>query len=247
MGNTIRAFLAGIFAASAALGGAGCGESYIADMKSFEKNESPVIDTFTSNIDPLAVEIYPGMEMLLTVKAHDIEGDPITYAFKSAQGTMRNLVHTADGCTVDYFIKSTCGSSDSIPITVIATDDKGASSSRTIDMGDGTTGPVFSSSTWTGSTTLASGGTMSVDFSVDRSGFYQVRFQNSLVSTIDFDMSHASFFYTAGDPKTVIFHALTGTDENTNLPAAGTYNVYVLLLDKFNRLSCVSNTVTVID
>lgn len=244
MNSTARTIIAGLCAAWLAAVSAGCGEEFLTEMKNFEANASPVITLFTTDIVP-GTELYPGMQAVLTVEAHDIEGDAISYGFSSPYGTMRDLLYTAGGCTIEYFIKSTCPTSASIPITVTAIDAKGATSSLTIDIGDGRTGPAVTG-TWSGGPVLMSGQTVTVNFSADCTGYYQARVQSPPAGNAAFDLELKTFFYnTIGETKTVVFTAISGTDETTNLPAVGTYRIYILVRDKFGRQGHISTDVTV--
>jgi len=247
IGKATGQFISGLMAASLAVAASGCGTEFIGDMKSFEHNESPVITSFTSSVDPLVTEIYPGMDMLLTVEAHDIEGDPITYSFESDQGTMRDLKYTADGCTIEYFIKSTCTSSESIPVTVIAEDDKGASSSQTINLGDRKTGPTITLESWSFDTdplTPTQAQAATVSFHANATGYFQVRIQTPPADLIEFN-NKKFFNIRANATETKIIYVAADSEEAPSLTEVGSHKIYVLVIDEFGRQSTISQTMTV--
>ncbi len=117
------------------IGFTGCGDDLISGVKDFVPTIAPEITSFTTDI--AAKERLPNMQVNLTVEAHDDDNDEIQYGFSSAYGTFRKLESTATGCTIQFFISSTCPSSQSIPITVTASDARNGSASMTIDIGDG--------------------------------------------------------------------------------------------------------------
>jgi hypothetical protein len=236
-------------------GFAGCGDDLISDVKDFVPNKPPEITSFTTDI-VAGTEVLPNMPVNLTVEANDRDNDEIEYGFSSAYGTFRKLVSTATGCTIQFFISSTCSSSQSIPITVTASDARNGSASMTIDIGDSRVEPVITAS-WPASVTLSSSGTYSLTFSVDCSGYYQFRTASSDTVTLAFDKSLACYQYMHTDPLDLLspfpvlslnIHADAGTNDSENYyltTAIGEKKVFILFYDNFQRQAEASAVFTI--
>ncbi len=205
----------------------GCEGELISELKDFEKNTPPQIVSFNSDIAE-DEEILPNMQVNLSVEALDEENDNITYTFSSDYGTFRRQQDREGGCNIEFFISSECPTSESIPITVTATDSKGGSSVSILDIGDGRSAPNITV-TWP-ETTLTNGQTVNVSFVADSSGFYQTRIGNS-----EFDQASASHFYNRGETASFIIKAGTGGGVDVELTPSGTYTVYIILIDNFQR------------
>jgi hypothetical protein len=232
------------------IGFTGCGDDLISGVKDFVPTIAPEITSFTFVIDPAAGtnEILPNLQINLTVEAHDDDNDEIQYNFSSAYGTFRKLESTATGCTIQFFISSTCPSSRSIPITVSASDERNGSTSMTIDIGDGRVEPAITAS-WPAAVTLSSGSTYSLtSFSADCSGFYQFRTATSDPVSLEFDTSLACYQYTRGDIPTLNIRATSGTDTYNNYyitTTTGQKKVFILFYDNFKRQAETSAVFTI--
>jgi hypothetical protein len=187
------------FLLAAAFSLTGCGDELISEIKDFEPNEAPVITSFLSDVAP-GSEIYPSMQINLTVSAADSENDPLTYSFSSEHGTFIKETPTETGCTIMFFILSSCPGSQSIPVTVTVSDDKNGSASSTLDLGDGRTQPALSGLSWTGS---------NVTFTADCSGWCQTIVTDTSTESVVFDGQNVTE-YTAGSSSTIMHSGTSG-------------------------------------
>jgi hypothetical protein len=217
------------------IGLTGCGDGLISDLKDFVPNEPPEITSFTTDI-VAGTEILPNMEVNLTVEAHDDDNDEIQYGFSSGNGTFRKLTSTAAGCTIQFFISSTCPTSQSIPITVTASDPRNGSMSMTIDIGDGRAAPSITNVSWPGS--IIAGGS-SISFTPDCSGYYQVRTAASGTTSLAFDgTNYPCLACDINTPVSITVYSGSGSGANyLNLGTAGTYSIFIILYDNFKRQS----------
>jgi hypothetical protein len=216
------------------IGLTGCGDDLISGVKDFEPNIPPEITSFTTDI--AAKERLPNMLVNLTVEANDRDNDEIEYGFSSAFGTFRKLESTATGCTIQFFISSTCSSSQSIPITVTASDARNGDTSMTIDIGDGRAAPSISSVSWPGSITA---GGSAISFTPDCSGYYQVRTAATGTTSLAFDGTNYPCLPCYKDTAVLLtVYSGSGSGANyLNLASGGTYSVFIILYDNFKRQS----------
>jgi hypothetical protein len=224
------------------IGFTGCGDDLISGVKDFVPNIPPEITSFTTDI--AAKERLPNMLVNLTVEANDRDNDEIEYGFSSAYGTFRKLTSTATGCTIQFFISSTCPSSQSIPITVTASDARNGDTSMTIDIGDGRATPSISSVSWPISITSVGS---TVSFTPDCSGYYQIRTAASGTTSLAFDgTNYPCLSCDINTPVSITIYSGSGSGANyLNLGTAGTYSVFIILYDNFKRQSEVYQEIVI--
>lgn len=100
----------------------GCVQPLPTDSSSLE-NRSPIIRSLRADPPSIAV----GSICTLTVEADDPEGDAITYAWYASAGDI-----IGQGPSVRYTASFCCTGSNKVTVTV--TDERGASSSKSIDV-----------------------------------------------------------------------------------------------------------------
>lgn len=227
----------------------GCGDELVSGMKDFTPNTPPRITGFTFTVpEGQDTEIHPSMRFDLTVTAADADDDEIRYTFTSGYGSFTGMEPTDNGCTVSFFMGNTCpaAGSQGIPVTVTATDGRAGSDSRTIYPGGAVEGLAITSNLADGA--LPSGGQYTFNFSVNCSGYYQVRHTPSGdTGPVTYDGRNC-YPYNRNAAVGMTIGAGTGYNDNTSyyLPAAsGTYRVYVIFCDNFTRQEQVSALITV--
>ena len=211
-----------------------CGGDTLSSMKGFEPNVSPVITSFTNDI-PGGTELVPGLQFNLSVEAYDVEGELLEYSFSSDSATFRNLVETDTGCTTECYIRPDCSGTETIVLTVKATDETGGESTLSMDVGDGRAAPALAA-TWPADRSLGIGETQSVTISADCSGFYQV-------STLSYFDGVNVDTYTYSSPGADVT-ATVGRGSST-LDLTVSSDVYIIFRDRFGRVATSSVFFTV--
>jgi|GEM_PF-4130885 len=205
-----------------------CEGETLSSMKDFESNEKPVITSFTHDIAE-GTELERGMQFNLTVLANDPDGTYLDYEFTSESASFRNLTLTDTGCTVECFISPDCSSSESVILTVTASDIKGAETEISMDIGDGNAEPTLTVN-WPAVKTVKSGVKRDVIIKSNYSGYYQV----STKSTFDSENVNSYSYTKKSDGTYPEVTETVGTGDSTlNLSLSST--VYVIFRDRLGR------------
>jgi formylglycine-generating enzyme required for sulfatase activity len=152
-----------------------CG-SAVNHAQDFKPNEAPVYEGIvikdTSGNSIKQNEIVIGMELVLTVTAHDPEKTELRYDFTSDAGSFSSKNITDTGCSVNFWVEK--ASSDT-PVTVDLSikDSKDSSFSTTIDVGTGQTGAQLTLNSPSPST-ISTDEYSSFTFSSTADGLYQI-------------------------------------------------------------------------
>ncbi|HPQ54701.1 MAG TPA: SBBP repeat-containing protein [Spirochaetota bacterium] len=211
-----------------------CGQSPVENARNFIGNRAPVIDTITDDL-PDGLEITNGMNVLISLTAHDPDGDPITYRFETDYGSFSAQTDTGNGCTINLFTNNILGSIPAI-VTVTAKDISGASSSINYSIGNGQTGPGITidslSTPVTGCTDLISaGGSLEIQFQISSKGGYKVEVLNNVGSIVSGDTE----WYYYNSPGTVVTKTVYGPTYAGTTPyycnGEGNYTVRITAKD----------------
>lgn len=211
-----------------------CGQSPVENARNFIGNRAPVIDTITDDL-PDGLEITNGMNVLISLTAHDPDGDPITYRFETDYGSFSAQTDMGNGCTINLFTNNILGGIPAI-VTVTARDISGASSSINYSIGNGQTGPGITidslSTPVTGCTDLISaGGSLEIQFQISSKGGYKVEVLNNVGSIVSGDAE----WYYYNSPGTVVTKTVYGPTYAGTTPyycnGEGNYTVRITAKD----------------
>ncbi|MDH5717375.1 MAG: hypothetical protein OEZ22_07025, partial [Spirochaetia bacterium] len=160
-----------------------CGDDVIQKAQNFIPNKPPKIISFTSD-SPGGATLLPNQSFNVTVTAEDPNENEMTFTYTSDLGAFTQQKDEGGTSTVKYVLPGELYSGFEAIVTVTVTDSKGASTTQSLNLGSGKTGPQI---------TLPDGIVLgeylnndsytSVSFEADSNGFYQ--YYHNLVTGLD--------------------------------------------------------------
>ncbi|MDH5718530.1 MAG: hypothetical protein OEZ22_12965, partial [Spirochaetia bacterium] len=225
-----------------------CGDDVIQKAQNFIPNKPPNIISFTSD-SPGGATLLPNQTFNVTVTAEDPNENEMTFTYTSDLGSFASQTDEGGTSTVKYVLPGELYSGFEALVTVTVTDIKGASTTQSLNLGSGKTGPQVSMPEGTAVGEFINNNSYTtVSFEADSDGFCQ--FYYTSVTGIDASQypecgvnasfESAFYFYENGttvsiDISGAINSVTTGTHSISLPPDDGTYQICIGIRDALNQ------------
>ena len=228
-----------------------CGDDVIQKAQNFIPNKPPNIISFTSD-SPGGATLLPNQSFNVTVKAEDPNENEMRFDYTSDLGSFASQNDSGGSSTVKYILPGELYSGFEAVVTVTVTDIKGASTTQSLNLGSGKTGPQVSMPEGTAVGEFINNNSYTtVSFEADSNGFYQYYY--SLVTGIDpaqypecnVNSALGNPFYFYENETTVVIDifgtSYVGIGSNAESPPIvlppddGTYQICIGVRDALNQ------------
>ncbi len=240
-----------IIAATLSLGLAGCGDEPLTEAYEYVPNRAPVVDSFTivdsfgnNLIDTPADYLGPGMEIAITIIAHDPEGTPLDVDFSSNFGSFSSKSTDEGTTTVTFITNGSIIPGDPVFLTATLTDSKGMITTHSHNLGTGNSSLQISETTAAGQspfthvynfTTPVAADERTFEFTSLIDGVYQVRTDEPV-----FNKNDPVYLYYADEGDTI---TVTVNNATHPLGSEEAHDVYIIFRDFLGNEAAFTKTV----
>ncbi len=217
----------------------GCSDGAVNAYLDYEPNRAPQILELVSDFSG---QPAPGDIMTIICRGSDPDGNPLTYAFTSSQGSFTGQAEGGGNSRITFLVGNISGGED-VSVTAKVTDSKNASVSATLNIGTSSLGPAITLEPV--NTTLGADGYSTVTFRSSMDGYYQVSLADSGIPADEMD-PEGYFFFIKKDTDTV-FTVCGSTDSDVidnnytegipRLPAGSGTIVRIKVVDNMGQVS----------